>query len=62
MVPKMRLQKETKILTKENKVPLRPLKATICKQKKRAYFPIQNLLNIFSSRSSVVTAPVISPK
>lgn len=28
----------------------------------RAYLPIQNLLNIFSSKSSVVTCPVISPK
>ncbi len=26
------------------------------------YFPIQNLLKIFSNRSSVVTAPVISPR
>lgn len=26
------------------------------------YFPIQNLLKIFASKSSVVTAPVISPK
>lgn len=29
---------------------------------KHIYFPIQNLENIFSSKSSVDTAPVISPR
>lgn len=27
-----------------------------------AYFPIQNLLKIFASKSSVVICPVISPR
>ena len=37
-------------------------KQALNKQKKVNYFPIQNLLNILSNKSSVVISPVISDK
>ena len=37
-------------------------KKGLTNKRKGYYFPIQNLLKILSSKSSVVTSPVISPK
>jgi hypothetical protein len=37
-------------------------KQGVGKKEKGSYFPIQNLLNILSNKSSVDTSPVIDPK
>ena len=59
---KVRKKRSNKQQGKKDKMLIIKEKKMERKQKKSSYFPMQNLLKIFPSKSSTLTSPVISPR